>query len=114
MREEVVAQVVFDLARHADDDPARQELEDALGERHADKLERVLEDLLLSDTRAHVVDGDAQDLGKEDPDGVVQQDRDSADDEAPLIAAEVGEEGLETLEHRYEILAATHRMPLYR
>ncbi len=116
--EEVVAQVEFDFARDADHDPARQELEEALGGGNGDEQQGIDDDLVLREARAGVADHAAHDgrdaamrfpaqvvhrpaqhLREQDPDPVHQQNGAAAQDVAPLVFAEVGEQGAEVLEH---------------
>ena len=72
--EEVVAQVELDLAGDADDDPAGAEEEDALDGGDSDQQPGIEQDLLPGDALVEIVDGNANDLREEDPDGVRDHD----------------------------------------
>ena len=69
--EQVVAQIEFDIAGDADDDPARQKLEDAFDEGDGDYEQGVGQEFLAGYTGVKIVDRAAQDLREEDPDSVI-------------------------------------------
>ena len=69
---EVVAQIELNIAGDADDHPARQKLEDTLGQRDGNDEQRVGEKFLAGDGGVQIVDGAAQDLRKENPDSVIE------------------------------------------
>ncbi len=62
--EQIVAQVKFDVARNADDYPAGQELEDALGDKNGDHGQRVLHELLGGHSGMEIVGRMAENLRK--------------------------------------------------
>jgi hypothetical protein len=72
VREQVVAQIELDIAGDADDYPARQKLEDSLGQRDGDDEQGVGEQFLAGHAGLKIVDGAAEDLRKEYPDSVIE------------------------------------------
>jgi hypothetical protein len=66
----MMSPVRCDLPGNADDDPAGKEEEDALGGRDQDQQPGIEENLLPGDALVQIVDGDADDLGKKDPNGI--------------------------------------------
>ena len=72
VREQVVAQIELDVAGDTDDHPARQKLEDSLGQRDGDDEQGVGEKFLAGYAGVKIVDGAAEDLRKEYPDSVIE------------------------------------------
>src|SRR5208282_385298 len=72
VREQVVAQIEFDIARDSDDHPARQKLEDSLDQSDGDDKQGVGEKLLAGDPGVQIVDGAAENLRKQYPDSVIE------------------------------------------
>jgi len=72
VREQVIAQIEFDIARNADDHPARQELKNSLDQGDSDDQERVGKEFLTGHTGVQIVDSAAQDLREKYPDSVVK------------------------------------------
>src|SRR5262249_11283712 len=73
VREEIVAQVEFNLARDADHQPSRQKLEDALDTGNGQQQQGINQDFVLRHSRFEVVDGTSDDLGKQHPYSVVEE-----------------------------------------
>ena len=90
MGEQVVAQVEFDLARDANQDPAREELEDGFGAGDGEQPSGIGQQLMHSDALVQVVDGAADDQREENPDAVVAQHAERADPEGCLVLAQIG------------------------
>ena len=99
LQEEIVAEVEFDVAGDADEDPAREEQEDALGDGDGDKQPGVEEDLLAGDAMVEVVYGGSDDAGEEYPDGAREHGDDASPDVGAAVAAHVGEKRLQAFEH---------------
>ena len=97
--EDVVAEVVFDFAGGADDDLAGDVEEDAGDGREADELGGVKKDFVRGGGVAEVVDGLADNNGKDGAYGVVDDDGDAAPGELVPVTPKVGEEGAEAIEH---------------
>ena len=92
MAEEIVAQVELYFAGNADDDPASKKEEDALAGGNSYQQPGIAENLLPGDAVVQVIDGDTNDLGKKDPEGIGGHRDQSAPDKVPPIAAQIGEE----------------------
>src|SRR5208282_6200652 len=88
--EEIVAQIEFDVAGNADYDPAREELEDAFGEKDADDSQGIFQQFVRGDSGMEIVGGVAQDLRKLDRDSVSEQNAQSAPGETRPIALQIG------------------------
>ncbi len=79
MREQIVAQIEFDFAGDADQDPAGQVLEDGLDRGDRKQQQRILQHIVANHRRAVVpgdadvqnIDGLANDEREENPDAVV-------------------------------------------
>src|SRR5207248_3727984 len=99
MLEEIVAQIEFNFTRDPDHDPARQELEDALGQRDRNERQRINKQLVPRDAAVQSIDCALYDLRKQYPDAVMKQHRARAQDVSPLVFAEVWRERSQGLEH---------------
>ncbi len=105
--EEVVAQVEFDVARDANHHPARQELENALGENHDDEQQRPYQELMAQGVGAKVVvvpapqivGGTLDDLRVKDPDAVIEQHRNRAEEQPAAVLLQVRKQRSQALEH---------------
>ena len=64
VREEIVAQVEFDVAGDADDHPARQKLEDSLDQSDGDDQQGIGEKFLAGHSGVKIVDGAARELAE--------------------------------------------------
>ena len=100
MSEEVVAQIEFDFARNADQNPARQELEDGFNAGNPQQHQSVGEQLLAGDAAIQIVDGAADDQRKQNPDAVVKQHADRAEPERRLVLAQIRKQRAEVFEHQ--------------
>jgi hypothetical protein len=100
--EKIVAQVELDVAGDANDDPARQELEDALGERDADHQESVKAELAgRPATLFQVVQRHPDDLGRLHRDTIEQQYAHRTHQKPAAVFLQVWVEGTEALgQHR--------------
>ena len=72
-REQVVAQVKFDVARDADNNPAGEELEDPLGDGDGEQQSSVDQELVAGDPFVKIVRGLANHQRKQDPNPVRQK-----------------------------------------
>ena len=97
--EQVVAEVEFDFARNADQDPAGQVLEDRLDAGDGEQHRRVGQQFVAGDALVQVVDGAADDQREQDPDAVVAEHAERADPEGGSVLAEVREQWAQVLEH---------------
>src|SRR5262249_23147409 len=88
--EEIIAQIEFDVARDADDDPASQKLKDPLGEKNSDDPESVVDELGASDRLGEVVNRGLDDARELSGDSIGQQDRQSAQHEAAAVTLQIG------------------------
>jgi len=88
--EEVVADVVLDVARGADDDAAHQEQEEAADERGPEQQARIDEQLPPRDGLVQVVDGELEDPRSEQLERGRRDDTDEADDEGAPVTIDVG------------------------
>ena len=100
MREQIVAQVEFDLARDADQDPARQELEDGFDAGDGQQHEGVGQEFVTGYALVEIVDGAANDQRKENPDPVVEQNAHGAKDIGGAVLAKVGKQRAQVREHK--------------
>ena len=97
--EEVVAQIELDLARGADDDLAG-DVEEDRGERgDQEQAQAVVDDFGVSDALAHIVDGVADDEGKNDADEIVGDHRDASPGEIFPVALEVRKQRSNLIKH---------------
>ena len=90
MAEEVVPQVVFDVARDADDDPPHQEAEDAADDGEAEQQQGVVGQLAARDPRGEIVDRVLQHPRRQLLDAGGRDDAQEADSEGAAVAGEVG------------------------
>ena len=61
MAEQIVAQVEFDFARNADQDPASEELEDGLAAATASSSQGIGQQLVAGNAQVQIIDGAADD-----------------------------------------------------
>src|SRR5690348_11200822 len=99
MLEKIVAQIELDLARDADQDPTHQKLKDAFADSDSNQSQRVGNDLVLSDADIQIVNCSSDDLRKENPDRVVEQQGEAAPEELDAVAIQIRLEGIESFEH---------------
>jgi hypothetical protein len=99
LSEEIVAQIEFDVARNADDDPAHEEEENAVEDGDGHDEAGVAEDLVPCDTLRQVVGSEANDMRKLHPDDIGKNGAEAAPEVSAPVAAHVREQGLEILEH---------------
>ena len=104
MGEEVVAEVELDLARDADDDLAREVLEDAFGEGDGEQIESVLAKGRDGNVSVEVANGVARYHGEENPDNVIAENAECTDVEGRAIFPEIGEQRAQVLEHGVKLL----------
>ncbi len=72
MGEQVVAQVKLNVSRNANENPAGQELKDALGERYAKDHQRVGRQFLSRHVAVQTIHCLANDLREQNPDAVIE------------------------------------------
>src|SRR5262249_59969227 len=92
MREEVVAHVVFDIPRGADEDPAHQEAEHAADEADCQKSEPILDELGSGNAAGQVIDRVSENQWRDERDALRADDADEPDQEVAPIAENVGQE----------------------
>ncbi len=93
MREQIVAQIELDVAGNANDDPAGQELKDALGDEDGDNQRSVKEKFVAGDAGVNKVVGRAaENQWIANRNAVSQQDAESAQYKAAPVALEIGDE----------------------
>ena len=92
VRVEVLPQVVLDMARHADENAALEEEEDAADDARADDEQRRARDVLPRRPRAQVVHRAPDEDRDEQPDDRPGQDAEHAHDERGLVRSEVERE----------------------
>ncbi len=85
VREEVIAQLVFNIPRNADHQPARQELENPLAQANHHQHKGVRDDLLPGNAAIEGIDRAANDLGKQRPYSVRKQDAQRAPDQSASV-----------------------------
>ena len=90
--EEVVAKIVLNVARGADDDFAGDVKKDGGEDGDDEQAKRVVDDLGLGEAVLHIVDGAADDQRDENLDDVVADDGYAAPGEALPVSPEVWEE----------------------
>ncbi len=100
--EEVVADVVLDVARRADDDPPHEEAEDAADDRHADGEQRVDEQLARGDAARQVVDRMLQNPGAGQLDTGRRQRADQADRDRASAPAHIRQQADDRGMHHQE------------
>ena len=88
--EEIVAEVELDLSRGSDDDLAVDVKEDGGDGGEADEADGVVENFLLRDAVAHVVDGVADDERNQNLGDVIGNDSNPSPGEMLPVAPEVG------------------------
>jgi hypothetical protein len=88
--EEVVAQVVFDLARDADDDSAHQVAEDAANDGETEQEQGVVRQLAAGHPRGKIIDGVLQHPRRELLEAGGSGDAQKANREGAAVAGEVG------------------------
>ena len=105
MPEKIIAQIVFDVSRYANDQPASQELEDAFAEGHS-QHEQAINHELMAHGRGiaavhgpQTISGPAEDLWKQCPDSVRQQNADGPDKQGSPVFSEIRKEWPEALKH---------------
>src|SRR5262249_61406745 len=91
-REESVADVVFDVARGADDDAAHQELEQPANARHAEQQTRIDLQLLARDALVQIVDRVLEDPRAEQLEDRGRDDADEAGQELGAVTVDVVQE----------------------
>src|SRR5262249_27269906 len=101
MGEQIVAQVKLNLARDADHQPSRQELEDALGAGNAQQHKGVDQELMASGAAIQVVHRALDHLRKQHPDSVVEEHSQRAPEEGDPVFLQVGQQRLQVLEHGF-------------
>ncbi len=106
LAEEVVAQVEFDFARDADEDPALGVEEDAFDEADGDQDQGKDEDEFAAGALLDAVDGHAQNAGELDGDDVGADAGEGAPHVSPAVAAHVAVEGGEVAEHGFIVPGA--------
>src|SRR5579864_2251697 len=108
-REEIVAQVVFDLARDADHQPARQKLKDSLGPGNGNQQQRVDHELLPRGLLIEIVNGAADYLREQHPDSVVGEDGQPSPEQRPAVLVQVRKKRPQVFKHAvsWMILAGT-------
>jgi len=102
--EQVIAQIELNLPGNADDDPAGEKEEHALGRGNSHQQPGIEQDLLPGDAVVQVVDGDANDLGEEYPDDIRKHGGQSAPDKIAAIAAQIRKQRPECGKHVVFIL----------
>ena len=90
VREEIVAQVVFDIARDADDDSAHQEAEDAANDGETEQEQGVVRQLAAGHPRGKIIDGVLQHPRRELLEAGGSGDAQKANREGAAVAGEVG------------------------
>ena|SRR5215475_5362298 len=99
MREEIVAQIEFNLPRDADQNPPSQELKNALRQGDSEQPKRIVGDLVSRDAVVQVISYPSENLGECNPDPVVKENRHRAPQESSTVLPEIGCEWPEILEH---------------
>ena len=99
--EEVVAQVELDLARDADENPSLGVKKDAFDQRDSHQQPGEEQNPVASDPVAHPVDGLFQHLGKEHPNGIGGNARETAPHVSPAVAAHIDEERAQIAKHGF-------------
>ena len=99
MAKQIVAQIELDIARDADHDPAGKELENAFADRYGHQHEGVGGKLIAGDSRVQIVDGPADHQGKENPDAVVEQNRERSRDQSAPVFLQVWEQRTQMVQH---------------
>src|SRR6185312_12142549 len=99
MGKHVIAQVVLDLARNADHDPASQELKNAFRSCDGEQQERVNKEFVAGSGPVQIINGPLQYLRKINPDTVVAKDGQCAPEQRPAVLLEIRKEWPQVLEH---------------
>ncbi len=98
--EEIIAQIVLNLARDADHQPAGQELKDALAQRQRHQQQGINQDLVLGHAvLVQIVDGAANHLGREHPQTVVEENGNRAPEQGDAILLKIRPQRLQVLAH---------------
>ena len=92
MAEEIVAHLVFDVPRSADEDPALQVEEHPFERRRSDQQEPVLEEDLPGDGVGQLVDRVADDHRLDERETRGTEDAQAAEGQRGLVPAEIREE----------------------
>ena len=87
--EEIVAKVEFDVAGNADDDPARQELEDPFGDGESEQDAGVDQEFVASHAVVKIVSSLAEHQREENPDTVGEENAERAREVRPSITLQV-------------------------
>src|SRR5262249_22061243 len=90
--EEVVAHVVFDVARGADEDPAHQEAEDAADEADGQQDRSVLEQLHPRHAAGEIVDRELQNFRRREGDRLSYDRTGQTEQECATVSGDVTEE----------------------
>ena len=101
VREHVVAQVELDLARGADDDLAGEIEADRGDDGNADQAQRVTLDGRDGEVMLNVAHGLANQQREDGLCGIVDDQRQTAEQKAAPVTAQIREERAEALEHGF-------------
>lgn len=85
MKEQVVAEVEFDVARNADDNPTGQVLKNAFGSGDGHQQKRVDEQLASGDAVLKGVESATNNLREQNPDTIVREDTDGSEKKSALV-----------------------------
>src|SRR6266481_4747654 len=109
MGENIIPEIVFNLARDADDQPACEELEDALAQGDSDQQQRVYNNFVTCNAQIQIVNGLPHYLGEEHPNDIGKQHTQRTPQQGVSVLPEIGPKWLEIAKHAPELNDFTSR-----